>query len=391
MVRAVWYDEPGAPANCCWSSTTWSSTACPGASSPTTWPRPGRTSSRRPRPRSTTSRRRSARGRARSPPPRFDAEATYWNDVLATPDPDLGRRALDPRVDTADTVRSHELLAADRRQLGTAVVGPRRHPRRRQRRAARPRWRWRWRGGAPTAGTADGTAAVREPRGPRPRGRPGARAPRPVPHRRLVHRDLPGPRRSRHRRLGRRPRGGAATGGRGEVGQGAAARPIPSRGLGYGVLRHLDAARPDRGAGTADPVQLPRAASPAAAAGPGNPSPSSVRCARASIPPIPLWHWRSTPSPRTAPTAPRLTVTLAWPGGLLDADDVDELADAVGGRPDGADPVRRPGRSHAVGLPARRRHPGRRRRLAAHRTRRGRAAAAAAAGGHVLPRRVRRG
>ena len=39
----------------------------------------------------------------------FEAEAEHWNQVLATPDPDLGRRALDPAVDTANTVRSHSL------------------------------------------------------------------------------------------------------------------------------------------------------------------------------------------------------------------------------------------------------------------------------------------
>ncbi|MDG4666640.1 non-ribosomal peptide synthetase [Mycobacterium sp. 236(2023)] len=37
---------------------------------------------------------------------RFTSEAPYWNDILSTPDPDLGRRALDPAVDTAETVRN---------------------------------------------------------------------------------------------------------------------------------------------------------------------------------------------------------------------------------------------------------------------------------------------
>ena len=45
---------------------------------------------------------------------RFDGEAPYWNDVLATADPDLGHRPLDPAVDTAETVRSHSFsLPAD--------------------------------------------------------------------------------------------------------------------------------------------------------------------------------------------------------------------------------------------------------------------------------------
>ncbi len=38
---------------------------------------------------------------------RFAPETPYWNDILATPDPDLGRRPLDPTVDTANTVDSH--------------------------------------------------------------------------------------------------------------------------------------------------------------------------------------------------------------------------------------------------------------------------------------------
>ncbi|VEG55906.1 peptide synthetase [Mycolicibacterium aurum] len=40
---------------------------------------------------------------------RFGTEADYWNDVLATPDPDLGPRPLDAEVDIARTVRSHRL------------------------------------------------------------------------------------------------------------------------------------------------------------------------------------------------------------------------------------------------------------------------------------------
>ena len=37
---------------------------------------------------------------------RFEDEAQHWNDVLSTPDPRLGTRGLDPTIDTADTVRS---------------------------------------------------------------------------------------------------------------------------------------------------------------------------------------------------------------------------------------------------------------------------------------------
>jgi hypothetical protein len=37
---------------------------------------------------------------------RFDTEVEQWNQVLATADPNLGRRAIDPLVDTANTVDS---------------------------------------------------------------------------------------------------------------------------------------------------------------------------------------------------------------------------------------------------------------------------------------------
>ncbi|WP_236950150.1 non-ribosomal peptide synthetase [Mycobacterium sp. MS1601] len=44
----------------------------------------------------------------------FSGEADYWNGVLDTEDPDLGRRPLDPDTDTAATVRSHRVtLPAD--------------------------------------------------------------------------------------------------------------------------------------------------------------------------------------------------------------------------------------------------------------------------------------
>ncbi len=50
---------------------------------------------------------------------RFD-EVEFWNDVLATPDPDLGTRAVDPALDTAETVRSHTIsLPAD---VSTALL-----------------------------------------------------------------------------------------------------------------------------------------------------------------------------------------------------------------------------------------------------------------------------
>ncbi|MDX1874598.1 non-ribosomal peptide synthase/polyketide synthase [Mycolicibacterium sp. 120266] len=39
----------------------------------------------------------------------FTGETEHWNRVLATPDPDLGRRPLDARVDIAETVVSHSV------------------------------------------------------------------------------------------------------------------------------------------------------------------------------------------------------------------------------------------------------------------------------------------
>lgn len=44
----------------------------------------------------------------------FSEEAAYWNSILSTEDPDLGRRPLDPAVDLAETVRTHRFsLPAD--------------------------------------------------------------------------------------------------------------------------------------------------------------------------------------------------------------------------------------------------------------------------------------
>ncbi|MGE0218363.1 amino acid adenylation domain-containing protein, partial [Mycolicibacterium sp.] len=51
---------------------------------------------------------------------RFDAETAYWNDVLSTPDPDLGVRALDPAVDTAETVRTHRFSLSS--ELSAALL-----------------------------------------------------------------------------------------------------------------------------------------------------------------------------------------------------------------------------------------------------------------------------
>ena len=43
----------------------------------------------------------------------FDAEIPFWRDVLATPDPDLGPRPLDPTVDLANTVRTEHFSLPD--------------------------------------------------------------------------------------------------------------------------------------------------------------------------------------------------------------------------------------------------------------------------------------
>jgi len=50
----------------------------------------------------------------------FGDQARYWADVLATADPDLGARPLDPSVDLADTVATHTFSLS--RDVSAAVL-----------------------------------------------------------------------------------------------------------------------------------------------------------------------------------------------------------------------------------------------------------------------------
>ena len=237
---------------------------------------------------------------------RFDAEADVLEPTCwPPPTPISGARPLDPAVDTADTVRSQSFsLPADvssalLSSVPAAIHGGVNDVLLTALALALAQWR------ADRGHGGDGTAARAEPGGPRPRGGPGARATSTCP---APSAGSPPSTRSRidpgAARLGRRAGGRSSAGGRGEVGQGTAARrPEPRPRLRRAApprrRRHPSAAPRRRSCSTTS------AGSPAAAAGTGNRSPRSARCAKASTPPIPPWHWRSTPSPRTGPTAPR--------------------------------------------------------------------------------------
>ena len=127
---------------------------------------------------------------------RFDAEAEHWNEVLATADPDLGGRPLDPAIDTANTVRSHtvslpsEVSSALLSSVPAAMNGGVNDVLLTALSLALARWR-------ADRGQGDGTATVLNLEGHGREAELRDRQSGPVPHRRLVHRDLPRPDRSR--------------------------------------------------------------------------------------------------------------------------------------------------------------------------------------------------
>ncbi|KAA0102330.1 non-ribosomal peptide synthetase [Mycolicibacterium sp. P1-18] len=253
---------------------------------------------------------------------RFDAEAPYWNDVLSTADPDLGHRPLDADVDVAQTVRSQafslpaEVSSALLSSVPAAIHGGVNDVLLGALAVALAQWRAD-RGNDVTAAVLNVEGHGREPE--------------------LVagHLDL-------SRTIGwftaihpvRVDPGPLEWSAVLEAGDRLAAavksvkeqlRSAPSRGLGYGVLRHLDADRPVRG----DAPQIlfnylgrfsggsDRAWEPVADFGglregvdPTNPAVALEINAIAE----------------DGPGGTRLTVTLAWPSGLLDRADVDELA-----------------------------------------------------------------
>ncbi|BCB91513.1 hypothetical protein Psuf_088260 [Phytohabitans suffuscus] len=236
--------DPTAPAGCCWSSTTWSSTASPGASSSPTSPPPGGTG----RPRSPRSAPPSPLGR----PPRRTGERPGPRRRAATVDGDPGRRRCVRRGRGPVPGHRRHRPPADAhapRRGGRAAARPGAGGARRERQRRAPHGSGR-RGARPAAG---------RPGGARPAGAGGRRRHRPVPHGRLVHQRVPGaprprpgrPRRGARRRARRPRRRGPHPGAPGpDSGQRHRVRPAAVPQPGHGR-------RARRPPGSGGPVQLP--------------------------------------------------------------------------------------------------------------------------------------
>ncbi|MCV7419610.1 non-ribosomal peptide synthase/polyketide synthase [Mycobacterium yunnanensis] len=259
---------------------------------------------------------------------RFDTEAAYWNDLSTTPDPDLGHRRLDPVVDTARTVVSQSfslppdvggaLLSSvpaafhggvNDVLLGTLAL-------------ALARWRADRGYGASTAALVNLEGHGREP-------------------------DVVGTDRAGHldpsRTVGwftaiypvRVDPGLVEWADVLDAGPKLAAamrsvkeqlRSTPSRGLGYGALRHLDPARPVAG----DAPQILFNYLGRFSGGSGRPwePVAGFGALREGVDPTnPAVALEINALAEDGHDGTRLTVTLSWPGGLIDADDVDELAE----------------------------------------------------------------
>ncbi|GAB7066951.1 non-ribosomal peptide synthetase [Mycolicibacterium hodleri] len=253
---------------------------------------------------------------------RFDAEAPYWNDVLSTADPDLGHRPLDASVDTAETVRAQsftlpgDVSSALLSSVPAAIHGGVNDVLLAALALALARWRAD-RGHDTSAAVVNLEGHGREPE--------------------LVAGDL-----DLSRTIGwftaiypvRLDPGMLDWTDVLEAGQQLATavksvkeqlRSAPSRGLGYGVLRHLDAERPVRG--DAPQILFNYLGRFSGGSGKAWEPVADFGGLREGVDPTnPAVALEINAIAEDGPGGTRLTVTLAWPGGLLDAGDVDELA-----------------------------------------------------------------
>ena len=253
---------------------------------------------------------------------RFD-EARYWNEVLATPDPDLGHLPLDPAIDTAETVCSHtfslpaDVSSALLSTVPAAIHGGVNDMLLTALGLALAQWR------ADRGHDAD-TAAVLNLEG---HGRETD----------LVPGDL-----DLSRTIGwftaiypvRVDPGRLAWADVLEAGPALAAavksvkeqlRTIPNRGLGYGVLRYLDASAPIHGT----PPQILFNYLGRFAGGSGRdwePVPGLGALREGVDPTNPAVALEINALAEDGPAGTTLTATLAWPGGLLERRDIDDLA-----------------------------------------------------------------
>ncbi|MDX1892209.1 non-ribosomal peptide synthase/polyketide synthase [Mycolicibacterium sp. 050158] len=255
---------------------------------------------------------------------RFDTEVPYWNEVLSTPDPDLGRRAIDPAVDTAETVRSHAFSlpsttsAALLSSVPAAIHGGVDDVLLTAFSLALARWR-------AERGHDGGTAALVNLEG---HGREADLVPGDLDLSRTIGwftaiypvRVDPG-RLEWSDVLAAGPALAAATKSVKEQ-----LRSVPSRGLGYGVLRHLDETRPLRGA--APQILFNYLGRFSGGSGRAWEPVAGFGALREGVDPTnPAVTLEINALAEDGPDGTVLTVSLAWPGGLLDDADIAELAD----------------------------------------------------------------
>ena len=252
----------------------------------------------------------------------FD-EAEYWNGVLATPDPDLGPRALDAELDTASTVLSQhislpaEVSSALLSSVPAAMHGGVNDVLLTALGLALAQWR-------SERGRFAGTAAVLNLEG---HGRESELVPGELDLSRTVGwftaiypaRIDPGAISWAEVMAAGQPLATAAKSVKEQL------RSIPNRGLGYGVLRHLDGSAPLHGnapqvlfnylgrfsgGGTDDWEAVANIGALREGVDPTNPASALEINALAE----------------DRPGGTVLTMTLAYPSGLLDADEVADLA-----------------------------------------------------------------
>ncbi|MBU8838445.1 non-ribosomal peptide synthetase [Mycolicibacterium goodii] len=250
----------------------------------------------------------------------FDDERDHWADVLATPDPDLGPRPLDPAIDTASTVRSHNVtLSSDISEallsaVPAAMYGGINDVLLTALSLALAQWR------ADRGQSQDSTAVISL----EGHGRESD----------LVAADLDlsrtvgwftsiYPVRVDPGRLG----WDQVVSGGAELAAAAKAvkeqlRTVPNRGLGYGVLRHLNGALP----GTPPQILFNYLGRFSGGSGREWQPVAGIGALSEGVDPAnPAMTLEINALAEDRPDGTVLSMTLAWPGGLLDAEDVIEL------------------------------------------------------------------
>ncbi|WP_029115226.1 non-ribosomal peptide synthase/polyketide synthase [Mycobacterium sp. URHB0044] len=252
----------------------------------------------------------------------FD-EARHWNDVLSTPHPDLGRRPLDPTIDTVATVRSRDVSlpptvsSALLSSVPSAMHGGVNDVLLTALSLAMSQWRHD-RGQTATSATVlnlegHGREADLVPGDldlSRTVGWFTAIYPARIDPGTLAWADV----------LAAGPSLAAAAKSVKEQ-----LRTIPNRGLGYGVLRYLDASKPIHGK---SPQILFNYLGRFAGGSGRNWEPvADIGALREGVDPSnPAMALEINALAEDRPDGTVLTMTLAWPSGLLDDADVDALA-----------------------------------------------------------------